>query len=144
MDSLTKQQIKEIAEELDCGFRCFWNIKNNEIAVIPDELSYPDIDIELWKEQYQKIDDNFNDFKEIEKPSSKDSFNIMLGFVDSLPDSLNIKQKLSHSLGGRRPFREFKYLIDNSGQYRQMWFDFKSTMLQQWVEDKINEIRQTG
>lgn len=39
----------------------------------------------------------------------------------------------------RRPFREFKFVIDNSGIYREQWFDFKNAQLKQWVYHKFNE-----
>ena len=44
MIKLTDQQIKEIAENLDCGMRCFYNKQSGEIKtllVLPKVLTIP-------------------------------------------------------------------------------------------------------
>ena len=47
--------------------------------------------------------------------------------------------KLIKALNQKKPFIKFKFTIDNSGVYRQQWFDFKNTQLKQWVSDKFYE-----
>jgi peroxiredoxin len=71
---------------------------------------------------------------------SHDSFEIMTDFVDTLSDSDKLKVRLMDALNKKNPFREFKYVIDNSGNYRQKWFDFKNERIQKWVIDRLNEI----
>lgn len=63
MESLTKEQIKEIAEQLDCGFRCFWHKKNGEFVFVPDTLRCPDLD--TWTAEMEKLDNNLEDYREI-------------------------------------------------------------------------------
>ena len=36
MDNKKQQIIKEIAQEIDCGSDCYYNLKTNEIIAIPD------------------------------------------------------------------------------------------------------------
>jgi len=140
MMSLTKEQIMEIAEQLDCGFRCFWNRLNGELLFFPDSLKHPDIDLDAWSCEMEKFDNNFDEYLEIENLESSDSFSIMADFADSLPDSLRLKSRLINALNKKKPFREFKFEIDNSGEYRQMWFDFKNSKLQEWVIARFNEM----
>ena len=140
MESLTKEQIKEIAEQLDCGFRCFWHKKNGDFVFIPDTLRYPDIDIDAWTDEMEKLDNNFGNYKEIAQLESSDSFEIMADFVGTLSDSNRLKDKLIDALNKKNPFREFKFLIDNSGEFRQKWLDFKNFRIQQWVEKRFGEI----
>ena len=140
MSTLTQEQIKEIAEQLNLGFKCYWNINNGELLFIPDELKYPDIEIEAWSDQIEKLNNNFNEYKEIDSLESYDSFEIMVDFVETLSDSNVLKDKLKDALNRNNPFREFKFLIDNSGEYRQKWFDFKNMKLKEWVVKRINEI----
>lgn len=142
MAVLTKEQIKEIAEQLDCGFRCFWNKQNGELVFIPDTLKHPEMDTEAWVEEMEKLDNNLHDFKEFEQLESIDSFEIMAQFVDTFADSNKLKNKLIDALNKKKPFREFKYVIDNSGEYRQKWFEFKNQNLQKWVQDKFDQINQ--
>jgi len=140
MESLTKEQIKEIAEQLDCGFRCFWNKKNGEFVFVPDTLRYPDMDIDTWTDEMEKLDNNFGDYREIAQLESSDSFEIMYEFVETLSDSNRLKDKLTDALNKKKPFREFKFVIENSGGYRQKWFDFKNLRMEEWVKERFGEI----
>jgi len=139
MPTLTEQQIKEIAEQLDCGFRSFWHRTTNELLFVPDLLSNPEFDGEIFDQDLEKLDNNFGDYIEIEKPNSSDSFEIMANFTERLNDNEKLKNELTKALNKKKPFREFKFVIDNSGVYRQQWFDFKNAQLKQWVTDKLNE-----
>jgi|AntAceMinimDraft_1070359.scaffolds.fasta_scaffold02543_1 hypothetical protein len=60
----------------------------------------------------------------------------MEGFFESVED-LEFKVKLQHSLNNKKPFQNFKRLVDNS-YYRQDWFDFKKKTLERYVEKQIN------
>jgi hypothetical protein len=139
MPTLTAQQIKEIAEQLDCGFRSFWQKTTGELLFVPDLNNNPYADAEFYGEDLEKLDNNFGDYIEIEKPNSNDSFEIMANFTEYLNDNDKIKTDLINALNKKKPFREFKFVIDNSGVYRQQWFDFKNAQLKQWVIDKFNE-----
>jgi len=140
MSPLTKEQIKEIAEQLDCGFRCFLNKKNGELIFVPDEYKHPGMETEAWTDELEKLEENFTDYFEIEQLESSDSFKIMADFVESLSDSNKLKSRLISALNKNKPFREFKFVIDNSGEYRQQWFDFKTRKLQEWVTDNFDRI----
>lgn len=140
MKPLTKEQVREIAEQIDCGFQCFWNTKNNALVFIPDELSHPFMEMEFWEEEYREIEKHPKDYVEIERPHSSDSFRIMVAFTESLPDDLPLKDRLFRALNRRKPFREFKFGIDSSGGYREEWFGFKDSKLREWVADRIEEI----
>jgi len=136
MTQITENQIKEIASQLDCGFRCFVERTTGELVFIPDADKYPDIEIETWSNEIEKIESDHNDFAEIEPLESKDTFMIMAQFVESVNDT-ELKNKLISALNRRSPFREFKFVIDYSGEYRQKWFDFKNHKIQDWVRENI-------
>lgn len=136
---LTPIQIKEIAEELDIGNRCYFHRTTYKLLFIPDFDNNFYAEREFFEEELDELENNFDEYLEIEKPNSNNSFEIMLNFVESLEDKNNLKQQLANVLQKSKPFRQFKFLIDNSGPYRQQWFDFKSQQLQLWVIDKFNE-----
>ena len=78
---------------------------------------------------------------EIEPPESRDSFKVMERFVEEVPDA-GLREKLMDALNRRRPFSNFKHLIDNS-DYRQEWFDFRQKRLEQYVYGILeNEMEQ--
>lgn len=64
----------------------------------------------------------------------------MEDFVYKVSDSNGLKIRLIEALGKKKPLREFKFVIVNSGKYRQYWFDFKNQKLQDWVRERIKEI----
>lgn len=140
MMTLTEAQINEIAEELECGSKCYVHKKTKELVFVPDTLRNPDIDTDGWIEEIEKIEDNFFDYFEIEPPKSRDSFRIMEEFTETLDDSNSLKNMLYEALSRGKPFRNFKNIIDNSGEYRQKWFAFERQWLKEWVREKIEHI----
>lgn len=140
MTALTSEQIKEIAETIDCGFVCHWNIKSNRLIFIPsnDEFEYDDSG--AWDEDIKELELNSSEYREIEQLDSRESFRLMEDFTDELPDNTRIKVTLIEALNKRKPFREFKYAIDNSGEYRQLWFHFKNQKMIEYVKDSIDYI----
>ena len=63
----------------------------------------------------------------------------MADFTEQLDDNSELKRQLIAALNKKKPFREFKFVIDNSGVYRQQWFNFKNERLKQWVNDKFKK-----
>ena len=139
MESLTKEQIKEIAEQLDCGFRCYWHKQNGELVFVPDTMRYPDMDIDAWSDEMEKLDNDIEEYREIENLESRDSFEIMAGFIETLSDANKLKDRLAGTLSEKKPFSQFKFTIDRSGDFRQKWFDFKNRKMQEWVEKRFDE-----
>jgi wyosine [tRNA(Phe)-imidazoG37] synthetase (radical SAM superfamily) len=140
MTTLTQEQIKEIAQELDCGNKCFVHKETNELIFIPDTDRNPTMDTEFFEEELEKIDNNFDDYNVIETLESSESFEIMADFTEQLADNNDLKTKLANALSKKKPFREFKFVIDNSGAYRQEWFDFKNSKLEEFVRNRLNEL----
>jgi hypothetical protein len=138
MISLTKDQIKEIAEQLDCGMRCYINKETGEIKTTPDFDNWYSDD-ELWTDVLIELEENWGKYVEIERMESRDSFDLMADFAESV-DSRELRDSLINALNKKHPFRNFKWVVDNSGPYRQKWFDFINQSLIEWVEKKLGEI----
>ncbi len=137
MIKLTKDQIKDIAGELICGMNCYYNKKTEGIIKIPDiDNQIGDID-EVWKRDLKRVEDNQSDFVEFEMMDSRESFLVMEYFTDSVDDP-DLREELINALNRRKPFSNFKWIVDNSGDYRQQWFDFRDKKYIEWVEDRID------
>ncbi len=138
MANSNKNIIKEIAENLDCGFNCYYNPNTNEIVTIPNFSHI--LDEEEFKEIIQagleKVNKQKADFVKFEVLESFDTFKIMERFVEQITDQ-QFKSELEDILQKKKPFQNFKYLIDNS-DYRQKWFDFKQRELERIVENQLN------
>jgi outer membrane cobalamin receptor len=135
MVKITKDQIKEIAEQLDCGNRCYINKETGDIKATPDfDNGYADE--ELWADVLKEFEENWEKYIQIEKMESHESFDLMADFADSV-DSKELRDSLIKALNKKYPFRNFKWVVDNSGPYRQKWFDFKNQRLIEWVKDQL-------
>lgn len=135
MINLSIDQIKEIADQLDCGNRCYVNKETSAILTTPD-FDSGDSDEELWADILNELDENWDKYVEIERLESHDSFNIMADFAENT-DSSELRNSLINALNKKHPFRNFKWVIDNSGSYRQKWFEFKNQRLIDWVKDRL-------
>lgn len=134
---LTDKQIEEIAENLDCGMRCFYNLKTGEIKTILNFDSWMGADEEPWEEELNEIEENWVDYFEFDQFESHESFQIMVDFAENVND-IRLQNNLINALNRRKPFQNFKWQIDNSGEYRQLWFDFKKMRYIQWVKEQID------
>ncbi len=136
MLTFTKEQIKEIADQLDCGFKAYYHKQLGELVFVPDMDKFYDMDKSAWQEEFAKLRKR-TAFQEILAMESRDSFLVMEDFAEQVGDT-TLQQKLFNALKRRHPFREFKFEIDNSGEYRDAWFDFKNKRYLEWVENQIS------
>ncbi len=130
----TEEDIKEIAEILACGELCFFHKPSGSIEHHPDPNDLPDP--EFWQETINKIEADISNYKRFEKMNSRQSFQVMEYFANSLTD-INFRTSLLDLLAEPKPFGKFRRVIDNS-DYRQDWFDFKNQAHIDWVREQIN------
>lgn len=132
-----KELIKSIAEEIDMGMICFLNTDTLEVESVLGESYNTCSDFEdFYQEVYDKVDNWVNVIR-IEPPQSWQSFKIMEDFIETcISDNDSVKKRLWNALSKRKPFQNFKFIIDDS-QYRQCWFDFKQSKLEQFVLEEL-------
>jgi hypothetical protein len=138
MATFDRQQINEIAEQLDCGFRAFCHQTTGELIFIPDTLKFPAADFEEFEEENERLETNRDEYVEIEAMGSSDSYRVMVDFAEQLTN-LPLQDALFRALNKRGPFREFKFVIDNSGDFRQQWFDYRHQRAVEWVTRELTD-----
>ena len=131
----TQEQIKEIAEHLDCSELCFFHEPTGTIEHYPDidELHF---ELKPWQQIIHKIESDLDNYIRFEKMDSTQGFRVMENFANSLTDD-NFRTRLFELLSERKPFSKFKMAIDNSN-YRQNWFQFKDNANIEWVREQLN------
>lgn len=137
-----KKIVSQIADSIGAGFICYLNPETLEIEEIhmnmmEDQYNFEDSDSEYDDEinyKYYK----WEEYVLFEPLESDESFQIMEQFTQQLNNS-KLQNKLFNALNNRKPFANFKYLIDNS-LYRQDWFDFKKP----WLENHVYELLLIG
>ncbi len=141
MDRMTPEMIKEIAEQLDCGFRVFIHKTTGQLLFIPNEDELYAIDLEGWEEELELLENNFTDYHEVEKWTSSEGFEIMEDFANQLEPTNPLQKALIQALHKKHPFREFKYIIDNSRDYRKLWFGFRDNCQQAFVKRQLARLK---
>ena len=139
MDKPDQNIINEIAQQLDCGNECYFNQKTKELICIPnaDLMAMGDEEYykEVFKDDLEKVKSQKKDLIKFEVLESFESYKIMEDFKNQINDNY-FKEKLNEALNRRKPFQNFKYLIDNS-DYREDWFEFKHKELEKIVLETI-------
>ena len=133
---LTEEQIKSIAEYLDAGMRVYVNKETKEIKNIIDFDNHIYADEELWEEDIKEIEENYDKYIEFEKMDSNEAYQIMEEYVETV-DNEEVKNNLELGLRLSRPFRNFKDIIDESGEYRDKWFSFKESKYIEYVKSQL-------
>ncbi|MBU0475842.1 MAG: UPF0158 family protein [Bacteroidetes bacterium] len=133
---LTDEQIKEIAEELDCGMVVYVHKETKEIKTILDFDSHVDADEELWEEDSNEIEENIDMYFQFSPMDSRASFKIMELFTENVEDE-ELKKKLELGLSLSKPFRNFKDILDFENEYRDKWFKYKSEKYIEYVKELL-------
>ena len=139
MDKPDQNIINEIAQQLDCGNECYFNQKTKELICIPnaDLMAMGDEEYykEVFKDDLEKVKSQKKDLIQFEVLESFESYKIMEDYKNQINDN-PFKKKLNEALNRRKPFQNFKYLIDHS-EYREDWFEFKQKELEKIVLETI-------
>jgi hypothetical protein len=136
--------IHDVAESIDSGLICYINPETLEVEKVPKGMfgGFSDFSLntefeeENEDEDEQKfLHDDWVSYITIEPRESSESFEIMKKFVDEVNDK-KLKNKLVNALNNRKPFANFKNIIESSNQLKA-WFAFKQHQLEIIVWDEL-------
>ncbi|WP_373492564.1 UPF0158 family protein [Aquiflexum sp.] len=130
---LTKKQIFDISQELQCGMKVYVNSDTLEYKSV---LDWDDMDDSgFWDEQLEEIENNWKRFFTIEKMNSREGFQIMENFVDELEDGY-FRNNLIKILDRKSPFANFKAEVESS-EVREQWFSFRDAAYVEYVQEEL-------
>ncbi len=133
----TEEQIIEIADNRDFGMRSFFNIQTGELRALPD-FSDPYAEPEMWEEDIDAIENDIDNYYEFAKMPSHESFQIMAEFAETVTNK-PLQIKLVNALQRPKPFKNFKWHIDNAGDEREQWFAFKRSWCVKSIREQIQK-----
>lgn len=129
--------IEEVAGELNVGYRMFVHRSTGSIRSIMDLEKFIDVDKDIRESTQQFLDRESVDYVEVERWNTREEFEMMAGFAEQLADAPAVQEQLITALNGSKPFRNFKFIINNAGPYRQQWFAFKDARQQAYVKKRL-------
>ncbi len=120
------------------NMRCFINMETLEVDIHVGEDAWTfdetgDTAIEAMN--------NPGMFLALETVPTHQSFRVMEAFIETVKDK-SLQAKLVHALEKKRPFANFKFIIDNS-HVRQQWFGFRddayTAIAKEWIEENAGD-----
>jgi hypothetical protein len=131
---LNPQMLKEIAGQLDCGMRCFYHMQTGELESYPDPDRFAGYDSDQWQDVTDKIDADFDNYLCFDPMDSQESFRIMEDFADGMPVG-EIRNRFIYALEQRKPFQQFKSLLNYYPDLLQDWYDYKGQRNIEYVKE---------
>ena len=96
-----------------------------------DHFSFGDVE-----DTAREAMDNPDKFLPVEVLSSSESFRVMEAFIETVKDK-GLQRNLISALERKRPFANFKYIIDGSSM-RENWFQFRDeaymNIAKEWID----------
>jgi hypothetical protein len=135
--TIITEKIKEIAQELDCGMKCFYHNATGEIESYPDELKgHAGFEAAFWNDILKKIKKNRKQYISFEGMESHESFRLMEIFIAKIDDE-KTRTYFEEAIGRRKPFQQFKACLQEYDGLQQQWYQFKDEQLIKWVADQL-------
>jgi hypothetical protein len=130
---LTKKQVFDISQELQCGMKVYINSDTLEYKSVMDMDDMDDFG--FWDEMLEEIENTWQNYFTIEKMSSREGFQIMENFVNELEDGY-FRDNLIKILDRKSPFANFKAEVESS-KYREHWFAFRDAAYVEYVQEEL-------
>jgi len=132
--SKREQFYREVGEAMSMNtMRSFINMDTLEVDIHPDEDYFSFGDVE---DTAREAMENPDKFLPVEVLSSSESFRIMEAFIETVKD-IGLQRNLINALERKRPFANFKNIIDNSS-VREKWFQFRDeaymNIAKEWID----------
>lgn len=133
---MPNELIKEIAQELDSGMKCFYHIRTAELKSFPDSMHTEYFDDEVWRETIDEIDSALDEYILFEVMESQDSFKMMECFVNDI-ENKDIRGRFEDAITYKKPFQNFKQLLLGYPELREQWFKYKDQQNIEWVKEQL-------
>jgi len=125
--------IKDIAEYCGMGMDVYLHRQTQELIYIPpNDIMAITGEANPYDEDLEKVEKNRDQYFKFSPLESRQSFAIMVGFAEELPEG-KLKDDLFNALHRKRPFANYKYIIDCS-DVREDWFRYKDRQYEEYVE----------
>jgi len=135
--TISQEQIKDIAQELDGGMKCFYHISTSEVKSYPDELrDHGGFEEEFWEDIIKQVESSPDEFVAFQSLESFESFRVMETFINNI-EEVKIQHQFLDTIQLKKPFQQFKYLLADYPALREQWFDFKNLHLVEYVQQQL-------
>jgi hypothetical protein len=140
--TISPDNIKEIADQLESGMKCWYHIPTEKILWAPGSSGNWDIDEEVWEEVFNEIEEKEHECIAFERLDAKEEFRVMADFAENEVDDPQVRDRLIYALNQRKPFMHFKSEIHYNEKYLEAWYVFKQQNYIQKVVEQLDSYNQ--
>lgn len=143
--------VMEQVDDLGEGTTLF-DGETGEVVTVPNELmdaaesgdeaeieSLPEWELELLDTARSIVSDEKGRFLEIPRRSSREGYDLMVQFTESVTD-LHLREKLEIALDGKGAFGRFKRVLEDYPDERTRWFALKDKLMREEVIDWLHSL----
>jgi hypothetical protein len=139
MFTLSEKEVDKIAALLLKGMICFYQIDNKKIHHLPDDEDYFNYDLTPEEEDIlDEIEDNPDNYVEFTKMEANQEHQMMENFADRIVKEKVFQDELVNALSKPKAATGFKFLINNSGKYKDRWDEYRFDKYKDWVKEQID------
>jgi hypothetical protein len=135
MLKLPQNLIAEIAELAHSGLVVYVHKQTQELAMYVADSNY----LEPDDEEYQKVQQNPNDYFPIKSMTSDEAYFMRENFIETV-ENKSLQDDLKACLSGKKDkFANFKHRVRNS-EYEQKWFDFEREAQNEHIHKQLERL----
>ncbi len=138
MAILTKDELKEIYQNLELGLVCYYNPEVKEIKTLPNSID-PYVDKKILEDQIKAVESDIDQFWILERMPLSEAFNVMKAFVEHL-DDCKTKVYLQEALTKPKPFKQFGKVLESDAVVSSDWALFKEKRYCDWLLLQVGEL----
>lgn len=136
--AITPVKLKEIAGNLDMGMHCFYHLLTGVLETYPDELRMMgDTNDPIWKDVKKKLKKNAKEYLAFKAMDSHESMKVIRVFIANIDDD-NIRLRFEDAINFKKPFQNFKQLLNNYMDLREQWFVYKDAQYIAHVQEQLD------
>jgi hypothetical protein len=139
-ESLTRDKLKEIADDLDMGMCCFYNKVTGEVESYPKDLEFSGLEDD-WEDTVSKIESNPGNYYEFEAMNSSQAFKVMMDFTSEITH-MPTHNKFMNALSWKKSFSNFNNLLQSYPDLREEWFTYKNRKSLTFVKAQVDEFNE--
>ncbi|UCG27863.1 MAG: hypothetical protein JSV24_00460 [Bacteroidales bacterium] len=133
---LSDDQIKDISDELQAGFKVYINKDTGEIRSIYD-FDFLSGVTDLWEEELSRIKKNWLNYCVIRGMEAWELFEIMEDFIHKVENE-NLVAEIHNALKNKKSFARFRTLVEGS-EYKKKWYKFRRKRYIKYVREQLKK-----
>ena len=137
----TEELIAEIEQELEMGMKVYIHKTDLTILVLPNDDMIDFADDEFWEKEQEKLENNAENYFEIEIWDSSYSFKIMERFAENIHGNRVLQAKLLDTLENSKPFKNFRNILDRHDEYLHEWYQFRALQQRKFVKEQLTNLK---